>query len=298
MTYNAVELNDRMMSVFRSRYPNFNALRLIFSSDPGGGKSVVLASVPVSEEKMRIAFDNEDSMAYIDAGKEGVDVYTPRTQQFRLHRIAFPTMEDYASYFQSIQKTPEKVGAVLIDNIAILQDILVSFLAENASKPQTIRTIYSKMGAASALPNDGLIKTWVRNHDGLFWKCAKEPAKQLVMLCMKNGIHFVGSTEEGNVWVNYGKPQARIIGKKAKIWDVWYRYTDGVISLARDANTTNPPEGSLYPNQPKMRLQGLNPKFTMDWKGFIDEVEAASKRTEEDIPKDAQIIQEEVFEEA
>jgi len=89
--YDANLLHERLMHTFRSRYPGFRALRFVFSSEPGGGKSTVLASVPVSDSKTRIIFDNEDSMAYLDAGAEGEDVYTPRRQQFRMHRIVFRT---------------------------------------------------------------------------------------------------------------------------------------------------------------------------------------------------------------
>ena len=104
--YNANLLHERLMSAFQSRYPGFRSMRFVFSSEPGGGKSTVLASVPVPNGKARICFDNEDSMAYLDAGQEGTDIYTPRRQQFRMHRLVFPSIEDYARYFQHIQKKP------------------------------------------------------------------------------------------------------------------------------------------------------------------------------------------------
>lgn len=289
MTYNSTTLHERLMKAFTDRYPGFRAMRFVFSSEPGGGKSTLLASVPVPTGKMRIYMDGEDSAAYLDNGENGVDVYTPNRQQFRMKRKAFPTLNEYALLYQTILKKPETVGAVCIDNAAIFQDMITMFLMENAAKPQTIRDLYAAFNATGGLVNDGLIRTWSYNQDGNFWRAAKEIVKQLLLLCSKNCIHLLASTEEGNVWQNYGKKEAAIIGKKAKIWDVWYRYTDAIISLQREINSRKPPMGQLYPNQPKMRLQGFNPKFQMDWEGFIAELEASAKRTEADIPKEYRV---------
>ena len=296
--YKANQLHERLMAAFQNRYPGFRAMRFIFSSEPGGGKSTILASVPVVTGRARVIMDNEDSMAYLDAGKEGVDVYTPNRLQFRMSRKVFPILEDYAVIYEAIKRSPVKAGAFCVDNIAIFQDLIVEYVAKNASAPANVRTMLKHFDADTNLPNDGLIKTWVYNHDGNFWKACKEIPKAFLFLCMKNGIHFLGSTEEGNVWQNYGTKEAKITGKRAKIWDVWMRYTDSIISLVRDVNKREPPFGQLYPNQPKMRLQGLNPKFRMDWEGFAIELEAAAKRTEVDIPKEAQVVMPELVEES
>jgi hypothetical protein len=285
------------MATFRERYPNFRSMRMIFSGEPGSGKSVVLASVPVPTGKRRVAMDNEDSMAYLDNKDKG-DIYTPNRQQFSMVRTAFPDLETYGKYFQAVKKQ-DNVGAYLIDNIAIFQDIIKSTMINLAPNAVELRRVFRLFDAESVLPNNGLIsKVWPYNQDGNFWTCAKEIPKQIILLCMKKEIHFLGSTEEGNVWQDYGKPNAKIVGKKAKIWDAWYRYTDMVISLKRDVNSHNPPVGQLYPNQPKMRLQGFNPSFTMDWPGFIAELKAANQRTEVEVPESARVnTGPEVFEE-
>lgn len=295
--YNAHDINERMIAAFRGKYPNWRSLRLIVSSTPGGGKSTLLASTPIPEGKTRLILDNEDSMAYLDAGREGVDVYTPNTLQFKMIRFPFPTIEDYAKVFQTIVQKPESIGAICIDNIAVFQDTIHQFLTQNASTPKIIVDTYAKFGAAHALPNTALIATWSRNQDGNYWRCAKLIPTAFLLQCSKSMIHFVGSTEEGNVWENYGKTGAKIVGKQAKIWDVWYRYTDLVISLVRDVNKREPPKGQLYPNQPKNRIQGLNPTWIMDWEGFVKELQEANKRTSKDIPQNLQVHIEETVEE-
>jgi hypothetical protein len=292
-------LNDDLMKALTEMYPGARSIRLIASGEPGCGKSTLLASVPVAEGKQRYALDFEDSMAYLDAGAEGIDVYTPRRQAFKMKRYVFPSIENLGKVVAAVNEGKGSIGALIIDNIAILQDEIVNYLAASGGDHKKLQATFASFGVLSALPNPGLTKTWTYNHDGTFWSACKAIAKGTILSCSKAGIHFIASTEEGNVWVNYGKPDAKITGKKAKIWDAWYRYTDLVVSLKRDANKTEPPTGSLYIDQPKMRLQGFNPKFRMDWAGFVAEMQAAKGRTDADIPKEVQVeIPQESFSEA
>ena len=297
--YNAYALNERLMRAFQARDPNFRALRMIFSSEPGGGKSTVLASVPVAAGKQRLIFDNEDSMAYLDGGKDGVDVYTPRRQQFAMIRMVMPSLWDYARYFRALKADPEgRIGAVGIDNLSMLQDLIKQTLVQEASNPAQLLELFKAFDAATALPNLGLVRKWASaSQPGPeFWATAKVIPQQIMLTCMKLGIHLVMSTEQGNVWEGYGTDKAKVVGKKAKIWDVWYRYTDLVVSLKRDLNSTHPPRGMLFINQPKNRLQGLNPSWQMAWEGFIGELEEASERTSVDIPEEAKVVYQEQVE--
>ena len=118
---------------------------------------------------------------------------------------------------------------------------------------------------------------------------AKAPFKNLMLACARQKVLFVGSTEEGNVWQNYGQTGQKIAGKKGKFFDVWLRYADAVIILSRDVNSRSAPQGSVNPHQSKMRIQGLNPKWTMDWQGFVTELEAAKLRSDEAIPEEAKV---------
>jgi hypothetical protein len=288
MTYNSHKLNEELGTAFRNFYPSFRALRMIVSSYPGGGKSTLLASVPVLDGYTREVFDHEDSEAFLDAGVDGEDMYTPRRQQFRMHRITYPTLNDYADLYERIKKG-EKIGALCIDNIAIFQDELKAAVMRLSANPATLRALYKRFDADSQLPVDGMTKNWARYQDGVFWASLKLIPRQLITICNKQGVHFIGATEEGNVWEGYGTKDAKITGKKAKIWDAWYRYTDVVLSLSREVNTTKPPKAQLYPGMPKNRLQGMNPSWSMDWQGFVAEIDAANKRTGGDIPAEAMV---------
>lgn len=296
--YDANELHTKLMTTFQARYPNFRSMRFLFSSEPGMGKSCALASCPVSTGKRRIIMDMEGSMDYLDAGPNGQDIYTPRRQQFAMNRVAFPTIETVGKYYQTMLAKPDEVGMFGLDNIAIFQDQLNSTMRTLAPNPEKLRELFRMFGAEAILPNNGLIsKVWTTNPDGGFWVALKEIPKQIVLGCSRNGIHFIGTTEQGNVWINYGTKDAKIVGRKAKALDVWYRYVDAIIELRRDVNSTNPPKGMLYPNQPKMRLQGMNPSWRMDWQGFVDELALATQRQDSEIPEELKVkIQETVDE--
>lgn len=287
--YKADDLYSRMMAAFRAKYPQFETLRMIVSGEVGSGKSVVLAAFPVEGDKKRVVLDMEDSMAYLDAGPDGNDIYTRRRQSFRMNRKSFPEVTDLANFYQAIKKNPEEIGVLAIDNIAVLQETISSWALSSAADYNALKTVFSKMDAASALPNPGLVRAvWSKGPDPSFWSAIQALPKALMLMCMKSGVHFIASTEEGNVWQNYGTQNAKVIGKKAKMWQVWFRYVDTVVSLQRDVNKTDPPKGQLFPYQPKLRIQGLNPSWTMDWEGFITELENSIDRTEGDIPEEAQ----------
>jgi hypothetical protein len=78
---------------------------------------------------------------------------------------------------------------------------------------------------------------------------------------------------------------------------VWFKYFDMVIMLKRDANSTKPPFGEVNLLQPKMRLQGFNARWPMDWEGFISELKSSLVREDPNIPLEVQIKTENLYEE-
>jgi hypothetical protein len=289
-TYPSNALHERMMTALKTVYPGFVSWRMIVSGPPGSGKSTVEASFPVPDGKNRYFADAEDSMAYLDGGKDCADWYAPRKQRFHMVRVRMPDLGDYAKMYSLIVKDAgQKLGVFGIDNIAIMQDTIVQYLIANAGTPAQIRETWKYFGVAHTLPVNSMIEKWGKapKPGPEFWSAAKAIPQAFLLTCIKFGVHFIGATEEGNVWENYGSPGAKVVGKKAKIWDVWSRYTDGVIFLKRDVNKAVPPDGFINVHNPKMRLQGLNAKWTMDWPHFIGELEAAAKREAEEIPEDA-----------
>lgn len=286
---------QKLMDTIRSKYPNFQTWRIIMAGSVGSGKSVAAASFPTPEDKVRLVLDFEDSMAFIDAGEDGQDVYTPRKQRFAMRRLIYPTLHQIAEVQNNFSSGD--TGVLVLDNIAIFQDNIVQALQSYCNNPKSIRELYQAFGVDNSLPFDSQIKRWANQKDPGFWNAAKALPKALIMAAMKSGVHIIGTSEESNIWKNYGTPNARVIGKRAKIWDVFFRYFDAVIMLQRDVNTTNPPWGNLNPLQPKLRLQGFNPKWQMDWAGFAGELAASLEREEPEIPRELQIKVEETFEE-
>jgi hypothetical protein len=261
----------------------------------GSGKSVAAASFPTPENKVRYVLDFEDSMAFIDAGEDGKDVYTPRKQRFGMRRLIYPTLHQIAEVQNMLGNSD--IGVLILDNIAVFQDNIVQALQAYSNNLSSILDLYKAYGVASSLPFDSQIKRWSNQKDPGFWSAAKALPKALIMTAMKSGVHIIGTSKDSNIWKNYGSPNAKEIGTRAKIWDVFFRYFDAVPILQGDINTTNPPWGQLNPLQPKLRLQGFNPRWQMDWAGFSEELATSLEREETEIPKELQVQVEETFEE-
>jgi len=282
MVYNATE-TDRRIRELR----NGKGVLCVVSGEPGSGKSVVLASCPVPEGKIRLALDYEGSMADLDAGPQGEDVYLPRKLSFRMERKEFPTFEDFLQTYERIHKGD--IGALLIDNIKLCQVELQNAVIRLSATPAALRKQLARIEMDLELPVDGLVRKWVRNQDKLFWVCLKGIVRRMILECARQKINFIGSTEERNLWVGINTPDERIVDRKASLWDAWYSYIDFIAKLERKANTIEPPMAYLYKHQPKMRIPGMNPVWRMDWEGFRTELETAKGRTSEPIPEDKMI---------
>jgi hypothetical protein len=293
IAYNAAELHTELLGAMHRMYPAFRSLKVVVAGPTGSGKSTLLASIPVPAGKKRLVLDNEDSMAFLDNGPTGQDIYTPRRQRFAMERYPFATVRDYATAYGTIVNQPETVGAVLIDNLAVMQDTIVDTLLKIAGHPKAWEHFKDLMGRfdipASALPHEKTVQKWVFQKPGEFWYVAKLIPKQIIMACGRAGIHILVASEQSNIWEKYGTSDQKLVGKRAKVWDVWERYMDSIIVLERNPNTTNPPFGTINPMQPKMRMQGMNAKWVMDWPGFIKEINEAATREEAEIPKEAQV---------
>ncbi len=288
--YDAAELDRRLRAALPAP-----ALRLLFTGPVGSGKSTVLASVPVPAGKTRLVLDFEDSMAYLDAGPDGEDLYLPRRHVFRMERLVFPALSEVAEACERLLAADASIGALVIDNISLLQDQIADLL--QSGNVRQIRNVFARFGVDHFLPVDGMLARWAQQRDPSFWAALKLIPKRLVLTCLKHRIHFVASTEEGNLWKNYGKTNAEVIGKKANALKTWMQFTDAVIYLERDPNTLSAPLGKINPLQPKMRIQGMNPSWPMDWPGFVAELESASLRDQQPIPASAQVSRDVISEE-
>jgi hypothetical protein len=295
MQYDPYELHNKLQTVMKRMYPGFSSIAAILTGEPGTGKSTVIASAPLPPNTKRLIFDMEGSMDYLDAGPEGMDIYTPNRQTFSMVRVKFPSIEAIAKGYRAVAHPEEdknqkyRYGSLGIDNIAKFQEALLQWLINNAKDAGLVRAMWTKFDLLKVLPVDSAIQKWANFQDGGIWYPLRSIATAIVLACKANGVYFLSTSETRNVWVNYNQPGAAIIGTTAKIWKTWYQNTDFVLSLTRDVNSRNAPMGELSKFQPKMRLQNLNPKFKMDWEGFIHELELAETRTEKEIPEEYRV---------
>ena len=124
---------QKLMDTIHSKYPNFQTWRIIMAGSVGSGKSVAAASFPTPEDKIRLVLDFEDSMAFIDAGEDGKDIYTPRKQRFAMRRLIYPTLHQIAEVLNTLGDG--EVGVLVLDNIAVFQDNIVQALQAYSDNP-------------------------------------------------------------------------------------------------------------------------------------------------------------------
>ena len=105
---------QKLMDTIQSRYPNFQTWRIIMAGSVGSGKSVAAASFPTPEGMIKKVLDFEDSMAFIDAGEDGEDVYTPRKQRYAMHRLIYPTLQQIAEVLRNLSE--DKVGVLILED--------------------------------------------------------------------------------------------------------------------------------------------------------------------------------------
>jgi hypothetical protein len=275
--YSATELDAKLREHNKGR-----PIRLVVSGSSGSGRSTVLASVPVPEGKQRIALDFSDSLAYLDAGLEGEDVYQPRRQQFHMERVIFPAFEDILHLFAKLVQ-PE-CGALIVDDIKLMQGVIKRAFVQCSSSPKVLKRMLAEVGADEDLPGEEAIQGWGMDTTKSLTEAMHGLVRSLMRLVIERGIHFVGSTGEFNVWENWNSPTARIVDRQSDLWSIWSAYTDLVVGLERTPNYAAAPIARLYRYAPKTRIQGLNPSWVMEWASFIKELEAAGKRTTETIP--------------
>jgi hypothetical protein len=207
-------------------------------------------------------------------------------------RTAFPKLStDFAALFAELGKPGHNIGMVGIDNAALMQDKIIEAIQAQAGDLKALQEFMAKFNAKASVPNMvKRVEKWRTETDAAFWAVAKAPIREFVLRCKEQKVLLVVSSEESNVWENYGQTGQRVVGKKGKLWDVWMKYADAMVYLKRDVNKREAPTGQVNPQQAKQRIQGLNPTWRMDWPSFVAELETAKARTDEVIPEEAKVV--------
>jgi hypothetical protein len=133
--------------------------------------------------------------------------------------------------------------------------------------------------------------------DQTYWRAIKDVLRTLILEVRKSRKHLICTTEQKNVWQNYGSRDpnnpARIIGQTAKVLDPWLRYTDGILQLSRalppdkegKPRLSAAPFAQIDAFNPKNRLVGLPPRFEMSWAFLWKCVDERLIPTQQDMDK-------------
>jgi len=182
--------------------------------------------------------------------------------------------DKFAALMLLVHKKEYKKSApdvIIIDDAAAFQDAMRLHWnnKENAVK---CANIYG-LGHIAQLNQ----KAWKPNDPGTIAQVFKRLFEEFLLDCRQQGITVILTSPLHNIWENYGsreyedgKPKMKILGKTAKVWDVWVKYADVIWNLDRldpqTRNLRNLPHVAMDPYFPKQSFLGIPEQF--EWPGW------------------------------
>jgi hypothetical protein len=193
---------------------------------------------------------------------------------------------------------------IVLDNIALLQEALCTAADTQEGASALMKGFDLE---ASYRPHLALFGRNVR--DQVYWRLIKDVCRKLILAIRSSNKHLVGTTEEKNVWLNYGSRDRanppKISGQTAKILAPWLQYSDSVLTLSRTLppgadgkpRLTDVPVAQVDTYSPKNRLVGVPARWDFSWPFLwkcVDERRVPSKEDlAQVITEAAQVVEEE-----
>lgn len=257
---------------------NIGNVQIIFSSERfGQGKSVAMLSYNRPDRVPRrlvIDLEMRDSHYKSPSGVDDHEQFLYGFDDFA-DVYGWITKENFLKLYADIREggTSFPYNVLCIDNLAMLQGVLMSLMQEKKAAleiAKAIGLVYQE--------NRLFLDTRFRAVDaGGMYTLLKSTIKWFLMTCKRAGVDVISTTESHNVWVNYGRKGAQILGRKTKALDPWIQFADLCVLLDRTegsrekgtARLVGPPRATLDPFNPKHSLPGVAPEFVMDnWESF------------------------------
>jgi hypothetical protein len=247
---------------------------LILSGASGHGKSVAAVSfrTPELPQPKRLAIGFELGLSHYRS-MDGLDHPEQLLFAFDYFPVqddeSIPECEDVIHLCQTVQSSDYNV--LIVDNVVLLQE-LICLTADQADGALALMKAFALEPAYRMVAS-----TFGKGiRDQTYWRLVKDVLRKLI-LGIRKGRHLIATTEEKNVWQNYGSRDRnsppKIIGKTAKLLLPFLQYTDGILSLSRTLppgsdgkpKLTDVPWAQVDTFNPKNRLVGLPARFEMRW---------------------------------
>ena len=231
------------------------------------GVSYTPKSWPVDQPVKRLVVDKEFRAVNYQSEAHSKTVDDPQNLLWSFK--TFPetdgqdmTLEQWKLLVDTI-KAPDRPNVLIFDNMAALQNDIEVWCQDSAGT----RKYLDAVGKAK----DHEFFLSKRFKQDQYWRKVQQAGiRELLLICKRNGVDVVITSELQNKWENYGvsgygadgKPMQKIIGQQAKIWDEALKLADVNWRLTRIGTVvTAAPEISIDPLRPKMSLVGIPPKF-------------------------------------
>lgn len=179
------------------------------------------------------------------------------------------------------EKEVEIPDEFFIDNVAMFQEDIAGWCQKASGAQRILEALRLEHKFSHTLKHN------FRVGDPMWWTILKNIQREFILTLKRNGIDVVLSTQTTNVWKNYGmrgydkdgKPNQRILGKTAKVWDSVMQVADVIWNLDRmgeDGQLKVKPTISIDPFKVKNSIVGLPMKF--EWKDWDTLWDVVSKR--------------------
>jgi hypothetical protein len=263
---------------------------LILSGASGHGKSVAAVSfrTPELPQPRRLALGFELGLSHYRSS-DNIDHPEQLLYAFDHFPLSqeesIPECDDVIKLCQMVQDSDYDV--LVIDNVVLLQE-LICLTADQGDGAMALMKAFALEPAYRMVAS-----TFGKGmRDQTYWRLVKDVLRKMI-LGIRKSKHLIATTEEKNVWQNYGSRDRnsppRIIGKTAKLLLPWLQFTDGILSLSRTLPSgadgkpklTDVPMAQVDAFNPKNRVVGLPSRFAMQWDFLWDCVDRRQIPTKE-----------------
>ncbi len=253
----------------------------IFTGQWGGGKTVTaLSFVPPTwtgdQPVKRIVIDPE-MRADAYQSPDGKDY--PEAQLYGFQKVPAEGRFDPAKFVALMKVAHNKTwtnGApaiIVIDDAGIWQEHMFVYWSDKSKAIETAK-IYGLDTRIRELNQN----KWDPKSPGVLSMVFKRFFEEFILDLREQQINVIVTAPLHNVWQNYGvsgyaadgKPNMRVLGKSAKVLDIFVKHADAIWMLDRLNPETRQmsqlPTISMDPMNPKASFPGLPEKF--EWPGW------------------------------
>ena len=254
----------------------------IFTGQWGGGKTVTsLSYVPPTwkgpEDLVKRILIDPEMRASSHQSPDGKDY--PEAELFAFKQVSEGRFE--AARFVSLMSVAHRKAwtdgapdVIMIDDAGIWQDAMFAYWGDKAKAVETAK-IYGLENRLQQLNQ----KSWRPTDPGVLALVFKRFFEEFILDLREQNISLIITAPLHNIWKDFGsreydekgQPKMKVLGKSAKVLDVFIKHADVIWMLERLNQDTRKmsqiPTITMDPWNPKQSFPGIPEKF--QWPGWV-----------------------------